>query len=153
MRIDEGIQADLWSITMGIFNLGNVSFKREGDGFASVDPKTMKFLEIMTGLWGIEPKAMVKRLTTANMKVMKKSIEKKIPFDDASTNRDSISKGIYENIFLYLCERINAELYQTDEEVCGLHIFFFEIFLWFKRDHVLSLHDFDFLRLNELEHV
>merc|ERR1719464_2306922 len=76
----------------------------------------MSSLEIMTGLWGIEPKAMVKRLTTANIKIMKKNIEKKIPFDDASTNRDSISKGIYENIFLYLCERINAELYQTDEE-------------------------------------
>ena len=69
MRIDEGIQADLWSITMGIFNLGNVSFKKEGDGFASIDPKSTKFLEIMAGLWGIEPKAMVKRLTTANMKV------------------------------------------------------------------------------------
>merc|ERR1711992_364176 len=36
--------------------------------------------------------------------------------DEAATNRDSISKGIYENIFLYLGDRINAELYQTDEE-------------------------------------
>ena len=45
MRIDEGIQHDLWSITMGIFNLGNVKFKKEGDGFAAIDPSSMKYLE------------------------------------------------------------------------------------------------------------
>merc|ERR1712130_393003 len=67
-------------------------------------------------MWEVEEKAVIERLTTATMKVMKKSIVKKIPYDDAATNRDSISKGIYENVFLYLCERINAELYQTDEE-------------------------------------
>jgi len=116
MRIDEGIQADLWAITMGIFNLGNVQFKAQGDGFASIDPKAQKNMDELARLWAVDAKAVTKRLTTANMKVMKKNIEKKIPFSDAATNRDSIAKGIYENIFLYLCERINAELYQTDEE-------------------------------------
>ncbi|ETO20092.1 hypothetical protein RFI_17126 [Reticulomyxa filosa] len=49
------------------------------------------------------------------MVVMKKSITKKITFDEAQTNRDSISKGFYEQSFLYLCERINAELFQMNE--------------------------------------
>ena len=116
MRIDENIQVDLWSISCGIFNMGNITFKRQGDGFAAVDPKTQQFLENNAELWGIDAKALADRLTTASMKVMKKTIVKKVPFDDAATNRDSIAKGIYENVFLYLCERINAELYQTDEE-------------------------------------
>lgn len=73
-------------------------------------------MSALARLWGITEKAITSRLTTATMKVMKKNIEKKIPFDEAATNRDSISKGIYENIFLYLGDRINAELYQTDEE-------------------------------------
>eukprot|EP01083_Nonionella_stella_P291786 992606_1 len=116
MRIDEGIQKDLWSITCGIFNLGNVAFKREGDGFASIDPKAQTFLDNLADSWGVQSKAVTDRLTTASMKVMKKTIVKKVSYDDAATNRDSISKGIYENVFLYLCERINAELYQTDED-------------------------------------
>merc|ERR1712190_717710 len=78
MRIDEGIQVDLWSITMGIFNLGNINFKKEGDGFASIDPKSQKHLSTLARLWGVKEEAVVSRLTTANMKVMKKNIEKKI---------------------------------------------------------------------------
>merc|ERR1719361_2374650 len=57
MRIDEGVMKDMWFITSGIFNMGNINFKKEGDGFASVDPKTMSSLETMSRLWGIEPKA------------------------------------------------------------------------------------------------
>ena len=30
---------------MGIFNLGNVNFKKEGDGFAAIDPKSQKYLK------------------------------------------------------------------------------------------------------------
>ena len=116
MRIDENIQLDLWSITSGIFNLGNICFKREGDGFASIDAKASKYLTNLSRLWGLTEKAVTDRLTTASMKIMKKTIVKKVTYDDAATNRDSIAKGIYENVFLYLCERINAELYQTDEE-------------------------------------
>merc|ERR1712130_263149 len=74
MRIDDVIQQDLWSITMGIFNLGNVSFKREGDGFASIDPKSQKYLEELARLGAIDAKAVTKRLTTANIKVMKNNL-------------------------------------------------------------------------------
>eukprot|EP01084_Bolivina_argentea_P239483 402525_1 len=117
MRIDEAVQTDLWSITSGVFNLGNVSFKdAKGDGFAGIDPKKQEFVDNLGKLWGVESKQITDRLTTASMKVMKKTIVKQIQFADANTNRDSIAKGIYENVFLYLCERINAELYQTDED-------------------------------------
>ena len=116
MRIDENMQPDLWKLTSGILNLGNVSFKRSGDGFAEIDPKTQKFVAAVADLWGVKLKAIQKRLLTANMKVMKKNIEKKITFDDAVTNRDSMAKGLYENLFLWFGSRINAELYQTEEQ-------------------------------------
>merc|ERR1712129_212338 len=95
---------------------GNIAFKREGDGFVSIDTKSKQYLQILGKLWGLTEKALTDRLTTASIKIMKKTIVKKVTFDEAATNRDSIAKGIYENVFLYLCERINAELYQTDEE-------------------------------------
>ena len=143
MRIDEGIQHDLWSITMGIFNLGNVKFKKEGDGFASIHPDTQKFVDEVARLWAINSKALTKRLTTRTLKVMKKKIERQIPFDDATKNRDSIAMGVYENVFLYLCERINAELYQTDEDdtedVLQLYI------------GILDVFGFENFRINSLE--
>merc|ERR1712154_611230 len=101
-------------------------------------------------LWQIDVKAATKRLTTANIKVMKKNIEKQITFDDAPTNRDSISKGIYENIFLYLCERINAELYQTDEEDLKnvLYIGILDVF-GFENFYINSLEQFCINYTNE----
>jgi len=36
MRIDEPLQDDLWKATAGILNLGNISFKKLGDGFADI---------------------------------------------------------------------------------------------------------------------
>merc|ERR1712130_445099 len=150
MRIDEGIQEDLWSMTMGIFNLGNVNFKKEGDGFAAIDPKSQKYLKELSRLWGVDTKALTKRLTTANIKVVNNTIEKKIQFDAALTNRDSISKGIYENIFLYLCERINAELYQTDEEDLKnvLYIGILDVF-GFENFYINSLEQFCINYTNE----
>ena len=54
MIIDEGMQPDLWKLTFGILNLSNVSFKRSGDGFAEIDPKTAKFVTAVTDLWGVK---------------------------------------------------------------------------------------------------
>ena len=78
------------------------------------------------------------------------TIEKKIQFDAAVTNRDSISKGIYENIFLYLCERINAELYQTDEEDLKnvLYIGILDVF-GFENFYINSLEQFCINYTNE----
>ncbi|ETO25957.1 hypothetical protein RFI_11180 [Reticulomyxa filosa] len=112
MRIDSEMMG-LWAITAGVLNMGNIEFKKEGDGFASI--KNADVVKKVAELWGITDKALTERLTTATMMVMKKSITKKINFDEAPTNRDSISKGFYEQSFLYLCERINAELFQIGE--------------------------------------
>ena len=65
----------------------------------------------------MDVKAIIDRLTTKSLKTLqKKKIVRKVSFESAYINRDNIAKEIYENIFFYLCERINDEFNQIDEE-------------------------------------
>merc|ERR1719433_344366 len=48
------------------------------------------------------------------MKVMRKNIAKQINYQDCGSNRDAIAKGIYENAFLWLCNRVNNELQHSE---------------------------------------
>jgi myosin heavy subunit len=118
MRIDTDLQKDLWQLTAGIFNLGNISFSKSNtDGYACVNMKKSQiYVETVARLWGISVDKLIARLTTASLKIPgnKKPILKKLSVVDANVNRDSIAKGIYENIFLWLCSRINAELFNDD---------------------------------------
>merc|ERR1712013_703839 len=113
-RIDADVQTALWKITSGVLNLGNINFRRTGDGFTDIDKKSMETLGVVARLWGLKPDELEKRLTTQTLKMCKKEIIKKVQFDSAESNRDSIAKGVYENIFLWLCKRINAELLVDD---------------------------------------
>eukprot|EP01084_Bolivina_argentea_P260184 439294_1 len=115
-RIDTNVQTLLWKITSGVLNLGNINFIRKGDGFADIDKKSMKYLDIVSKLWGLKASQLEKRLTTKTLKAGGSDITQQIQFADAVSNRDSIAKGIYENIFLWLCKRINAELLVEDEQ-------------------------------------
>merc|ERR1719410_1485717 len=115
-RIGNEVQKVLWKITAGVLNLGNVNFMRSGDGYANIDKKSMKYVDVVANLWGIKASELEKRLTTKSLKDRTKFIEQKIQFDDAVSNRDSIAKGIYENIFLWLAKRINAELLVEDDD-------------------------------------
>merc|ERR1712228_760684 len=115
-RIGPQVQSVIWKITSGVLNLGNVNFMRTGDGYAQIDKKSMKYVQIVSDLWSIKASELEKRLTTKSLKVGKNNIVQKIQYNEAVSNRDSIAKGIYENIFLWLCKRINAELLVEDEE-------------------------------------
>ena len=109
-RIEKDVQEVLWKLTAGVMNLGNINFMRTGDGFTDLDKKSMKYLQIVADLWGLKASELEKRLTTKSLKINRNEIIQKVQFDNAVANRDSIAKGIYENIFLWLCKRINAEL-------------------------------------------
>ena len=78
-RIGQDEQMVLWQVTCGILNMGNIVFKKEGDGYASVDEKKSDAaLNAVAKLWDIDRKALIKRLTTASVVINKKSIEKKV---------------------------------------------------------------------------
>ena len=139
-RINRDEQDVLWQVTSGILNMGNIVFKKQGDGYCDIDlSKCEKYINNVAKLWDIKTKALIDRLTTASVVINRKTIVKKINFDDAASNRDSIAKGIYENVFLWLCERINEELFldeakgdektRTDLKFIGiLDVFGFENF-------------------------
>merc|ERR1712048_551083 len=63
-RIGNEVQKVLWKITAGVLNLGNVNFMRSGDGYANIDKKSMKYVDIVANLWGIKASELEKRLTT-----------------------------------------------------------------------------------------
>jgi len=127
-------QVDLYKAVMGIAHLGNVNFKKDDQGFGECDGKSMKHVEFCAKLFGIDTKALRKRLETSSLKVGKKTIQKRINHQDCPANRDAISKGLYEKIFLYLAKRINDDLSQIDEEAAEylfigiLDVFGFENF-------------------------
>ena len=58
MRIDPDLQDSLWKLTMGIFHLGNIQFKREGDGFASIDKKSEASVAEAVRLWQVDEKGL-----------------------------------------------------------------------------------------------
>jgi len=70
----------------------------------------------VANLWGLKADDLEKRLTTKSLKVGRNNIVQKIQFNEAVSNRNSIAKGIYEQIFLWLVKRINAELLVEDDE-------------------------------------
>jgi len=117
MRITGEEQTNLFRMTMGIMHLGNVKFKKDSQDFAEISKKTLKHVEAAAKLWGIDAEALKSRLTTTTMKVGRKSITKKIQFQNAIPNRDSIAKGTYEKTFLYLAGRINQELCDLGEDI------------------------------------
>jgi myosin heavy subunit len=127
-------QLDLYKAVMGIAHLGNVNFSNDDQGFGECDGASMKHVEYCAKLFGIDAKALKKRLETSSLKVGKKTIQKRINFQDSPANRDAISKGLYEKIFLYLAKRINDDLSQIDEEAAEylfigiLDVFGFENF-------------------------
>merc|ERR1712157_417944 len=51
------------------------------------------------------------------MEVMKKTIIKDVPPSKFNDNRDAITKALFENSFLFVVERINAELFHVDDDV------------------------------------
>eukprot|EP01084_Bolivina_argentea_P290635 499280_1 len=116
IRINEDTQCDLWKIVCGVFNLGNISFKRLEDGSAIVNEKRQVYIDTVAGLWSVDSNALVGALTTRSVTVMKKVVQQNIQFDCVQSNRDSIAKNIYQKIFVYLCERINAELFSLAED-------------------------------------
>ena len=114
MGIDKEIQYNLWRLISGILNLGNVNFTQSDDGFAVVDEKTIEYVKIVANLWGITAEALEKRLLSVNI-VGKRMIPRKFKIDEVFRNRDSIAKGLYTRIFLWIVSRINGELFHIDE--------------------------------------
>lgn len=123
----------LWELKAGILHLGDCGFKENDGGNAEVSD--MVSCGKASKLWGVEVKDLKARLETASMDVMGKTIIKNIAPSKYNDNRDAVSKALFENSFLFVVERINAELFHIGGNVAKimfigvLDIFGFENFI------------------------
>jgi len=123
----------IWELTAGVLHLGDTAFKENDGGNAEVSD--MGACKRAADLWGITDKSLKSRLETASMEVMGKVIVKNIQPSKYNDNRDAVSKALFENSFLFVVERINAELFHVGGDVSKvmfigvLDIFGFENFI------------------------
>jgi len=123
----------IWELTAGILHLGDCAFKENDGGNAEV--AKMDACTKAAKLWGIKDTDLKSRLETASMTVMGKIIIKNIAPSKFNDNRDAVSKALFENSFLFVVERINAELFHVAGDVSKvmfigvLDIFGFENFV------------------------
>lgn len=123
----------VWELTAGILHLGDAGFKENDGGNAEV--ADMAACGRAAKLWGLKSDALKSRLETASMEVMGKVIIKNIAPSKYNDNRDAVSKALFENSFLFVVERINAELFHVGGDVAKimfigvLDIFGFENFV------------------------
>jgi len=123
----------IWELTAGILHLGDCGFK-ENDG-GNAEASNPDALGKAAGLWGVKDADLKSRLETASMEVMGKVIVKNIQPSKYNDNRDAVSKALFENSFLFVVERINAELFHVGGDIAKimfigvLDIFGFENFV------------------------
>merc|ERR1712130_554750 len=132
-RFSDGDLKAIWELTAGILHLGDCDGAENDQGNAAV--KNVDAAGKAADMWGIEKDALVTRLQTASMEVMGKVIIKNVQPSKYNDNRDAISKALFENSFLFVVERINAELFHIGGNVKNimfigvLDIFGFENFV------------------------
>lgn len=112
VHVDEELQTQLFGIVAALLHMGNIEFIADGtsdDG--SVITEQSKFHALSAAkLFGVNVEDLVRRLTTTNVKVVKETIAKKLNPRDASVNRDSIAKALYDDMFSWVVDQINAAL-------------------------------------------
>jgi chromosome segregation ATPase len=124
-------QTDVFAIVAGILHMGNIDFA-EGKGEKS-KIKNEEQLKKTARVLGVDVEGLRKRLLTRNITVENKVISKPLSAELAMANRDSIAKGLYDGLFLWVVKRINsvsgAKASETTTAWIGtLDIFGFEIF-------------------------
>jgi len=141
MHFDEVFQENMWKTLMGILHLGNIGFTKDGEGNGRVDEGTMAHVDYFCQLMGLSQDDVVRRMEQKSMKVMKKKIFKNINFKESANNRDAIAKGVYNQIFLYLAERINSDLSDVEASAGTSYLFI----------GILDVFGFENFEMNSLE--
>eukprot|EP01062_Namystynia_karyoxenos_P056631 TRINITY_DN4755_c0_g2_i1.p1 TRINITY_DN4755_c0_g2~~TRINITY_DN4755_c0_g2_i1.p1 ORF type:complete len:1225 (+),score=419.47 TRINITY_DN4755_c0_g2_i1:170-3676(+) len=124
-------QRGVYDLIAGILHFQSVIF--EGDREAAVQEGSQPGLALVAQLWGVGQEQLCKELVTTTNVLRGEAIEKKLRADQAVAVRDGLSKALYEKLFLWLIDRMNATLDASDRCAEGqwlglLDIFGFENF-------------------------
>jgi myosin heavy subunit len=97
----------LFKVIAGVLQLGNVEFK--GDEVATV--VNPEFLKYAAELWDVEPAALEAGIIRPKISVGRgELIAKALSPIKAASNRDALSKAIYNRLFLWVVDKINQTL-------------------------------------------
>jgi len=125
-------QEQAFATVAGLLHLGNVNFEecKQGEGCTIGNRDA---LQKAAQVFQIDEAKLEERLTTRTISVMNKCIVKPLTKLDAESNRDSITKAIYNGLFLWVVKRINDQSISKDSKkdcswIGTLDVFGFEIF-------------------------
>eukprot|EP00040_Diaphanoeca_grandis_P039058 m.258055 g.258055 ORF g.258055 m.258055 type:complete len:1513 (+) comp36042_c0_seq1:104-4642(+) len=134
MNIPPQQQTDLWTLLVGLLELGNVTFTtslEENDDGAVVDESSMDCVNACASLLGINREHLTHRLTHRIVQAGSgEGIEVVLTVVEANNARDSLAKYIYGQTFQWLVNVINKSVHIADGEsfIGILDLSGFEIF-------------------------
>lgn len=114
LNIDQANLHQIFRITAAVLHFGNINFTDDDDA-CSLSPSCEDTLSKLSILLGIDPEKIRKRLLQRSISVRNQTIYKSMSKSLAETNRDAISKSIYNGIFNWLGMQINHELCREKE--------------------------------------
>nr|VZI01217.1 unnamed protein product [Spirometra erinaceieuropaei] len=109
---------DIWNLLAAILHLGNISFcetlKESADASKIVDSNRAE-LRYASSLLGMSPGCLERALTTKRLLTAGECVVAQILPATAHTVRDAFAKTIYDQLFRWIVEKINAAIYRPLE--------------------------------------
>lgn len=133
-------QQSIWCVLSAVLWLGNVHFAPRGhnsDAVVVADGPSQAALFSVAQLLQVTPDALAYALTRRRMVAGGEHITRELSLEAAIENRDAFAKAIYEALFRWLVNQINAALAAKDgaaktaapmQSLCILDIYGFECF-------------------------
>lgn len=135
LSFSEQEQKDLLCATAAVLHVGNIKLVPDQKDYAIPNKESAKTIEIIVKLLKLDVNKLIERLTTKKIKVARETISSRLSLAEGGTNREALSKAIYQGIFLWLVKKINEELYRAESRDDSLNwigildVFGFESFL------------------------
>uniref|UniRef100_A0A0X3P9S8 Myosin-VIIa n=1 Tax=Schistocephalus solidus TaxID=70667 RepID=A0A0X3P9S8_SCHSO len=109
---------EIWNLLAAILHLGNISFcetlKESADASKIVDSNRSE-LRYASSLLGMSPGCLERALTTKRLLTAGECVVAQILPATAHTVRDAFAKTIYDQLFKWIVEKINAAIYHPLE--------------------------------------
>lgn len=116
MRFSEQEKATIYKILAGILYLGNLRFDEKN--LTDKDPCEIANSDCLSDICEIldfNEKDLQKALVFKTREIGKQLIESPINIDECGFLRDSLSKGLYERLFIWLVKRLNLAILPSDD--------------------------------------
>jgi myosin-5 len=115
LKVSRDDQVDMYGVLASVLHIGNVTFDNDGSEGVKISAKAEQAVQRAASILGVDYDALEKRLISRTIVVMGKGIVKPLSMSDASDNRDSITKTLYQLLFDWIVCKINDELFDTNQ--------------------------------------